>query len=264
MTKTLLEEMSWPEAKSAFAEGRVVLVPVGSTEQHGPHLPLGTDSFTAQALAARVGRRTGALVTPTLPFGYAEYHTDFAGTLSLSNETYTRVLIELVDRLVRYGATHILFVNGHGGNAFALSQVGLHLRELGVVVGMVQWWDITGKLRPEWGFGHGDLTETSLMLALTPDLVDMSAATAPQETAPAPQLIPVTPWDFVWENGVVHVYLRTQDVSARGDLKEESGKPPQAATRAFGDEIVALVIDYLCGFVELFRTIRLRPGPARE
>jgi len=120
MTKTLLEEMSWPEAESAFAEGRVVLVPVGSTEQHGPHLPLGTDSFTAQALAARAGRRTGALVTPTLPFGYAEYHTDFAGTLSLSNETYTRVLIELVDRLVRYGATHILFVNGHGGNAFAL------------------------------------------------------------------------------------------------------------------------------------------------
>jgi len=144
------------------------------------------------------------------------------------------------------------------------SQVGLHLRERGVVVGMVQWWDITGKLRPEWGFGHGDLTETSLMLSLTPDLVDMSAATAPQETAPAPQLIPVTPWDFVWENGVVHVYLRTHDVSARGDLKEESGKPPQAATREFGDEIVALVIDYLCRFVEFFRTIRLRPGTARE
>ncbi len=257
MAKILLEEMSWPEAERAFAEGRVVLVPVGSTEQHGPHLPLGTDFFTARALALRLAERTGALVTPTLPFGYAEYHTDFPGTLTLSNETYIRVLTELVNTLVQYGATHILFINGHGGNAFALSQVGLMLRGRGVVAGMVQWWDITGKLRPEWGFGHGDFTETSLMLALTPSLVQMSEAAPSQETAPVPHLVPVTPWDFLWEHGVVHVYLRTRDISARGSLKEESGKPPQGANREFGDEIVNLVTDYLCRFMEVFRTIRL-------
>jgi creatinine amidohydrolase len=208
-----------------------------------------------------VAQRTGALVTPTLPFGYAEYHTDFPGTLSLSNDTYVRVLTELVNRLVQYGATHILFINGHGGNAFALSQIGLKLRDRNVVAGMVQWWDITGRLRPHWGFGHGDLTETSLMLSLTPNLVQMSEAAPSGEIAPVPQLVPITPWDFVWEQGVVHVYLRTRDISPRGALKEESGKPPAGASRAFGEEIVNLVSDYLCRFVEIFRTIRL---PARS
>lgn len=255
--KVLLEDMSWEEAERAFSEERVVIVPTGSTEQHGPHLPLGTDIITARELAVRVGERTRALVTPTMPFGYAEYHTDFPGTLSVTPDTLLRVLIEITSHLVRYGAHHILFFNGHGGNSAVLHEVGQRLRVNGVVCGMVQWWDITSKLRPEWGFGHGDCTETSFIMALAPDLVDLSRATTPKEVGPTSEFKPHTPWDFFYADGLVHLYYRTRDVTDTGALAELAEAPAEEADREFGEEVLTLVTDYLAKFVRSFGQIPL-------
>src|SRR5512145_3018845 len=95
MTKRHLDEMTWPEAEAALAGTRLALVPLGSTEQHGRHLPLGTDTMSAEALARAVAARVPCVVTPALPFGYAPYHADFPGTLWLSRETLTRVVDEV-------------------------------------------------------------------------------------------------------------------------------------------------------------------------
>ncbi len=124
-----LEQLSWPKAKEAFEKTSFVVFPLGSNEQHGPALPTGTDWMVAKEMARRLGERANVIVTPTLPIGYAKYHTVFPGTLSVSQETLTHMLIEICQDLLKYGTTHILFVDGHGGNLPALAQVGAWLRE---------------------------------------------------------------------------------------------------------------------------------------
>src|SRR5690349_5291821 len=115
----LLEELTRDEARAVAAETLVIL-PVGATEQHGPHLPVGVDSYTvthiARAAATSAASHIPLLVTPTLPFGSSHHHLPFGGTLSLSTETYYRVLVDLLESLIVGGFRRIFVLNGHGGN----------------------------------------------------------------------------------------------------------------------------------------------------
>jgi creatinine amidohydrolase len=117
-SRLLLEELTREEARSN-AERTLVIFPVGAIEQHGPHLPVGTDYFTvehlARAAAAQIAGEIPVLVTPTMPFGSSHHHLPFGGTMSLSTDTYYRVLYDLVESLIISGFRNIFLLNGHGG-----------------------------------------------------------------------------------------------------------------------------------------------------
>lgn len=264
----LLEHMTWPEAKEAFERKPVVVViPTGSTEQHGPHMPTGTDFLTAQELARRLGERADVIVTPTIPIGYAKYHTTFPGTLSVSEDTLTQALIEICDDLVKYGATHILFINGHGGNSKSIGRCGEVLRKRCIPVAAVCYWDVTQVVNPEWlAIGHGDYIEASLILAIDESLVNMKLARIPQNKNLSDTIALDMPHVAKFKGGELSVNLVTADITDTGDMLEpgltaakDFDIPPTAATKEIGEAIYEGLADYLAEFVEEFRKVELLP-----
>ena len=139
----LLAEIGWPDV-AVYLEGddRIIL-PIGSTEQHGRHLPLGTDTMVPTALAHRLGERTGVLVAPTVTYGMSLHHLGFPGSVSLRPETLTHVLEDILRSLHRHGFRRVFVLNGHGGNVAPLRMALANVMGVGstrsVVVPSPSW-----------------------------------------------------------------------------------------------------------------------------
>lgn len=155
--------------KSVPVAPTLLLIPLGSTEQHGPHLPLSTDSIVAEAWASRLAEvNTGVVVAPVLAYGSAGEHQSFAGTFSIGQEALTLVLVELA-RSARHHYDRVVFVSGHAGNLDPIRRAISQLRDEGH--------DVAGLLPVLPGAdAHAGRAETSLMLHLRPDLVDLTKA----------------------------------------------------------------------------------------
>jgi mycofactocin system creatininase family protein len=161
--------------------GAVLVVPLGSTEQHGPHLPLGTDTLVAVAVCDRLAAwRDDVVVAPALPYGSSGEHAGFAGTLSIGQAALEQVVVELVRSADAF--VGVVLASGHGGNAEPLARAVTLLRAEGRRVAV--WGP-----RIAGGDAHAGRTETSLLLALDPGAVRTDLA-APGATAPLAELMP--------------------------------------------------------------------------
>lgn len=127
MSKAELFSMTWVEAAEAFKKNPVILIPMGSIEEHGPAAPVGDYRYTTE-ICRRVAEATGAISCPTIPWGYSEYFKPFPGTISIRPETLTMLLEDHLDCLLRFGLDHIMFVCGHKGNLPILEQLGRKIR----------------------------------------------------------------------------------------------------------------------------------------
>ncbi|MGF1490454.1 MAG: creatininase family protein [Prochloraceae cyanobacterium] len=116
----LLHLSTWQEVETYLKTNYGIIVPIGSTEQHGPTGIIGTDAVCAEAIAKGVGEATNALVAPTINVGMALHHTAFPGTISLRPTTLIQVILDYVSSLTKAGFTHFFFINGHGGNIASL------------------------------------------------------------------------------------------------------------------------------------------------
>lgn len=206
-----MSSMTWPQYQSLLASGKVpVFLPVGALEQHGPHLPLGTDGLLASAMATRVAAEVGGVVAPALSYGYKSQPKcgggqHFTGTTSLDAATLIGQTRDMVREFVRHGVQQLVIVNGHYENQwFLIEGIDLGLRDCPgtkLQVMRLDYWDFCTEATlakvfptgfPGFALEHAAVIETSMMLHLYPELVRLSlipnepsAQFPPYETYPA-------------------------------------------------------------------------------
>jgi creatinine amidohydrolase len=237
----------------------VAVVPLGSIEQHGAHLPMGTDSFQCEAIVARSEQLVPDLLltTPVLWIGNSVNHLGYGAALTLDPTRYVTVLADIGRCFLDQGFRHLLFVNGHGANVAPLS-TALHQLELeyirardDVKVAAATWWTLAPEAlegvreSPPGAAGHACEIETSLMLSVRPDLVHMERARDGSQGHPHPEW---ASYDFSGASRVSFVEMFHRDAPSG-----VAGLPTLASTTK-GDEICHRVADRLATFVRDYST----------
>ena len=170
-----LGDETWPDLGAYFERESLALVPLGSTEQHGPHLPLATDHLIAEAFARTAAERTGTLCTPTVTIGVSPHHRQFHGTTWVDPPAFRDYVESFTRNLAYHGIDRVIYVNAHGGNVEHLREVGRRLRDEELMYAIEWMWDesvpdLVDDLFEQNG-PHGGPKETALIQHLRPELV---------------------------------------------------------------------------------------------
>jgi creatinine amidohydrolase len=214
-----LEQMTWLEVRTEIEAGTPIVLPVGAIEQHGPHLPLGTDGFIPQHIATEAAARRRLIVAPPMFYGaYSRPRSGggrhFPGSVGLPGRVLEQVVRFVVDDFLRQGFRKVAILNGHFENAWTLleaaEQASQPYHETSKVL-LVNWWDqvgpddvqnIFGDSFPGWAAEHASITETSMMEALAPQLVRAELKQAGGAERVISYDIFPAPDDILWPNGV--------------------------------------------------------------
>jgi creatinine amidohydrolase len=221
-TNYLLAKMTWQEVEEALKETDIALVPVGSTEQHGPALPVDNDAFIATELTVRVAERLWkkqkVVVIPTISYGYSPHHMQFKGTITLRESTLAGIIVDVCTSLEQHGFKRIILINGHGGNSTAISNA-LHTMNnvVKAKIFSVNWWDLASDkiaevaTRPVF---HACDMETSVAWFLDQRVLEdrrvdepgrsiVPGFVEPDMLAPAPKASAAFMMKYITESGVV-------------------------------------------------------------
>ncbi|HEV8645314.1 MAG TPA: creatininase [Burkholderiales bacterium] len=233
MSETLMNRLTWMEYQERVRDGKApVFLPVGALEQHGPHLPLGTDAILSAAVAVSVAAKTAGLVAPALSYGYKSQPKcgsgqHFPGTTSLDAQTLVHTVRDTVREFARHGVEKLVIVNGHYENQwFLIEGIDLAMRELGprtpLTIMRLEYWDFFTPATlarvfpggfPGYALEHAAVIETSMMLHYHPELVRLDRIPADPPADFPPYDIYPTRTDWVPQSGVLS--------SAQGATKEK-------------------------------------------
>ncbi len=183
MARNLLAEMTRDEIEARLAEHPVAILPIGATEQHGHHLPLGTDNYLAEEYAGRVAERVDGIVLPTIPFGYSWVWQDLPGTVTVGHRTLEAYLTDVVESVERSGYGMLVIIDGHESNVTTMKYVVRDYAARSSFPVVRLFYPDFGAVRDEvcasdtwFGMIHACEFETSLMCDARSDLVDMTKA----------------------------------------------------------------------------------------
>lgn len=259
MGKHALHLMTWKEIEEAYKKDPVVIIPLGSMEEHGPQSITG-DFLASTEVAKRTAEKTGALYTPTVPFGNSEYFRGYPGTISLQQDTVINILLDMCQSLIEHGIKRIVFLNGHAGNGPAVDVVARKLkREEGLTIVSMDLWQMLSTEEKQAIYqeddpsGHGGEPLTSVMSYLHPESMRM-------DLLPEKWELNRTHGTFAIDNlkqmklkkSKANLFLDMEDISSEGIL----GNPTNASAER-GEKIVESVVSYGVELVQKMQSFTL-------
>lgn len=259
-----LEHMNYLEVESYLTRRDTVVIPVGSLENHGKHMPLGTDTIIPHRIAQLLNELDDdVVIAPTLPYGATEDLRGFAGTISLGVEGLRVVLQTICDQLYAYGFRRFIILNGHGGNNKPIELVGLHLHSKGAYLAIVNWWLIAGQLRPEWKGGHGGAEEAAGVMAVDPSLIHAEYLTLGENIRnDISDELPSGSWTAIdFQGASITIPRPVTSITDNGWLAHGMGSDaPTKATREWGLEMLSTLSHYLHDFITALERAELPGG----
>lgn len=251
--KFLIEEMSWKEFETAMEDNDIIIIPVGVTEEHGLHNPLGTDTLIAEACAKQIGEKSNVPVAAVLPFGYSPSVLSFPGSNSLDPMLYRKVLISYCESYIKHGAKRFLFINGHGGNTDTVVLVGRDLYDKhGVISFTNQWWEVLPQLNSELDCSdHGGFFETSMMMAVKEETVSMDLAKSAKVNSLTNEIGYNHGWKF--RGASINMPMDLYKVHKYGNV----GNEPFKANRELGEKMIELYVDFNVRLIEEMKEISI-------
>jgi creatinine amidohydrolase len=240
-SSNLLEEMNAVQVRKNTNNNTVAVIVLGACENHGDHMPFGSDFIFPMELAKRLARKTekrNIIILPALPYGVSLHHNEFQMTVSLEPPTLQLIIENLVESLIKNGLRRILVINGHDGNIAPVESAARTCKDRHpdtVIACLEAWWisvgEITSGIFEVWhGLGHGGEAETSTMLAVRPDLVHMELA--PNE------VIPKLPSDKI------RIYWKFNELTGTG-----ATGAPKKATAEKGEAAIGALEKILLSFL---------------
>lgn len=258
--KVNLERMTWKEVEEVFRSKPVVLIPMGSVEEHGPQAPVGDYRYTERMATAMAQAATNAVVLPTIPWGYSETFRNYPGTLTLRPSTLTAILEDLTDCLVRFGIRHIMLVCGHKGNLPILEQFGRAFRlKHGLRIATIEplgWLgpqlleEIYGTPAP--AIGHGSDPMQSLAMYLFPE--DVRLDLMEPGTRGTWQGLSVKGTAADVGGHTMHLYLTMEELTESTGSNGVLGDPTLASAER-GEKIFKRLVEIGVSMIEAFARI---------
>ena len=256
--KIYYHEMTWPEIREAARADRVALVPVGSIEDHGKHLPVMTDNLIITSLCNQVARQVpeNVVVLPNAPYGFEAHHMDFPGSIDVHWHTLVMLWKDIGKSLAHHGFKKIIFANGHGSN---VSPLDLASREVNLQTSSLcatfSWWDMVakeaGELRDSFtpgGVSHGGEMETSLVMYLRPDLVERELLV--KEIPPFSSFI----WRDLFNPAPVKFMDYWSTMTKTGTVGDATVASPEK-----GEKLFSLAVQKISQFIAEFKAREIIP-----
>ena len=249
-----LGKMTTAQAKEAFKNDPIIVIPVGSTEQHGTQSALGTDYMVPSYLADHIEDVDNVIVAPTVPYGVCPYHLSFEGSINIGYEGLYLVLHGIMDSLMQHGVRRFVVLNGHGGNTPSIDRAALEVYHKGGVYASVDWWSLVAQLDDRFQGGHGDVLETSAMMAIDPESVHLELGKPINAQNPTSEMKAAYIQAVNFKGGTVRLVRDTKEIAPSGwfgpfDPKDSSAELGQAA--------LDLAVDYIREFLEEVKKIEV-------
>lgn len=241
-----IADETWPGLGGYFEDESLALVPLGSTEQHGPHLPLATDHLIAEGLAREAAERAGYLCTPTINIGVSPHHKQFTGTMWVDAPVFRDYVESFTRNLAYHGIDRVVYVNAHGGNVDHLREVGRRLRDDEVLYAIEWMWDESIPVLVDDLFErngpHGGPKETAMIMHLAEELVRTDRLEDARDNGWA---------DFDYEGASKHgakTYYDSIDNSENGVFGDQTDATPEKGEQLFESATEQLI--RLCDWLD--------------
>lgn len=261
MKKHRLRDMSWREAEEAFKRSDTVIVPVGTLHGHGP-TPIGIDGSSVERLADMVGAVTGLTILPLVAYGEDDKMKEYPGSIAITQNVLEAFYTDMCRSLHRNGVRKVVFLNGHGGNREALVSTGRNVRELGMLIGIVEWWTVEKTVMPDLFPEGSHISELALAMAIDgTDIADLRSGGYKGEWGSNPPLRklfgekiqPLGFNSFRYAGAQVIIPVDAWDI----DIESPPEIPAQAleALRRRGEEALERLAGYIAEFAKEFQKI---------